>query len=82
MMGRFAGTKVVVLRNLSAGGLSAFGSGVEVGDRLTVDLPGLGSLQAEVKWIAGDCFGAAFAGTGDLRLRFINGLPRQHAIAA
>jgi hypothetical protein len=70
----FKGSKIRLV-NLSARGFSAEGAGsVKRGDLVWITLPGLGMVRSQVRWRRADQFGAAFLDTGDLRLRFINGL--------
>ncbi len=59
--GQAEGAKVKV-RNLSAGGMMADGSGLVVssGDRLRVNLRNVGDVKGSVAWVQGTRFGIAF----------------------
>ena len=50
----------VRITNLSYDGCEINGATVEVGDPVTLDLTGLGKIEAEVRWVAGDKAGAQF----------------------
>lgn len=73
----FRGSRIKLI-NLSSGGFSAEGAGfLKRGDLVWINLPGIGLVRSQVRWRLEDRFGAAFLVIDDLRLRFINGLPRR-----
>lgn len=73
----FRGSRITLL-NLSSGGFSADGAGMlKRGDVVWISLPGIGLVRSQVRWRLENRFGAAFLAAQDLRLRFINGLPRR-----
>ena len=76
VLDRFFRGRGIRIVNLSSGGFSAEGAGsLRKGDFLWINLPGLGMLRCQVRWRVEDRFGAAFLSDGDLRIRFLNGLP-------
>ena len=50
----------VRITNLSYDGCEINGATVDVGDPVKLDLTGLGKVEAEVRWVAGDKAGARF----------------------
>jgi len=50
----------VRITNLSYDGCEIDGAAVQVGDPVKLDLTGLGKVEAEVRWIAGDKAGTRF----------------------
>lgn len=73
----FRGSRIRLI-NLSSGGFSAEGAGMlKRGDLVWINLPGIGLVRSQVRWRLENRFGAAFLVVDDLRLRFINGLPRR-----
>lgn len=50
----------VRITNLSYDGCEIDGAAVYVGDPVKLDLTGLGKVEAEVRWVAGDKAGARF----------------------
>lgn len=60
----------VKVRNLSAGGMMADGSGLVVarGDRVTVQLRNVGDVKGSVAWVQGNRFGIAFDAEIDPKL--------------
>ena len=64
----------VSLVEISAGGFRAIHSEwFAAGETIRVFIPGLGPIDARVKWSDGRTFGAEFLDRSDLRLLFLGG---------
>jgi len=65
----------VELRDISSTGFRGVRiQGLSSGLEIVVEIPGLGFVEARVKWVDGDAFGAEFTGPPDLRRLFLNTL--------
>ena len=69
----------ILLTGLSSAGLRANGAArLTPGTDIRVEMPGLGAVDCQVKWVDGDRFGAEFTGRADLRRLFLSRLPAPH----
>ena len=65
----------VELRDISPTGFRGVRpQGLKCGSAIVVEIPGLGPVEARVKWVDGDSFGAEFAGPPDIRRLFLGGI--------